>query len=120
MPGATTITSPESRDERASPQEVVQHYLRGRNLEQLGRLDDAISLYETAVSAAFDSAGPYDRLITLYSNQARHMDVIRVAKAALANVQTHQEKRAWYERMRMEAEKAKTLVPPAVARRRGS
>lgn len=97
--------------------ELVRHFLRAQNLEQLGRLDEAIELYEGAVDAAFDSTGPYDRLIALYSERALHRDVVRVADAALANVQTHEAKRDWYARMRAEAEEAGSKVPRAAPKR---
>jgi hypothetical protein len=98
--------------------EAVKGFLRGQNLEQIGRTEEAIALYEEAVRTGFDSTGPYDRLIALYADGARHADVVRVAGAALANVQTHAEKRAWYERMRGEAERAEAARPRAVPRRR--
>ncbi|CAN5690977.1 hypothetical protein BH18ACT15_BH18ACT15_13040 [soil metagenome] len=97
---------------------LVRSYLRGRNLEQLGRADDAVPLYEAAVASAFDSTGPYDRLIHIYSSAARHSDVRRVCDAALLNIHTHGEKRAWYERMRAEADRAEHSVPRAAPRRR--
>lgn len=93
--------------------EVVKRFLRAQNLEQLGRVDEAIELYEMAVAEAFDSTGPYDRLIGIYSHSARHADVVRVAESALAHVQTHEEKRAWYREMKGHAERAGAAVPRA-------
>lgn len=93
--------------------DIVKGYLRAQNLEQLGRLDEAISLYEAAVAAGFDSTGPYDRLLILYADQARHRDVIRIADLALANVRTHEDKRSWYRSMQTEAKRAADKVPPA-------
>jgi hypothetical protein len=106
------------RDDSGSTTALVKGYLRGRNLEQLGRTEDAIPLYELAVREAFDSTGPYDRLIHIYSRAARHAEVMRVCEAALVHVHTHAEKREWYERMRSEAEKAERAVPRAAPRRR--
>lgn len=97
--------------------ELVKRYLRGQNLEQLGRREEAISLYEAAVGAGFDSPGPYDRLIALYGDEARHAEVMRVAGVALVNVHTYEQKRAWYERVREEAARAGATVPRAVPRR---
>ena len=97
--------------------DLVKHFLRGQNLEQVGRIDEAIELYEVALAQRFDSSGPYDRLIALYAHRARHGDVMRVAESALANVRTYEEKRAWYERMRAEAERARTDVPKAAPRK---
>jgi hypothetical protein len=92
---------------------IVRHFLRGQNLEQVGKADEAIELYEAAVAARFDSSGPYDRLIHLYADSARHRDVVRVAEAALANVRTYEDKKAWYEQMRAAAIKAESNVPQA-------
>ena len=99
--------------------DLVKSFLRAQNLEQLGRIEEAISLYEEAIGAGFDASGPYDRLISLYSNQARHKDVERVAGAALAHVHTHEQKRDWYAQMRDAAVKAATDVPAAAPKRRG-
>jgi hypothetical protein len=97
--------------------ELVRGFLRGQNLEQIDRVDDAIELYEAAVAARFDSSGPYDRLIALYSHRAMHSDVVRVTEAAIANVHTHEEKKHWYETMRAEAIKAQKRVPAAAPKR---
>ena len=99
--------------------EMVKAFLKAQNMEQVGRMDEAISLYEGTVEQGFDSTGPYDRLIALHSSAARHADVIRVAEAALANVHTYPDKKAWYERMRHEALKAQeTAVPRATPKPR--
>jgi hypothetical protein len=95
----------------------VRRFLRGQNLEQVGRADEAIDIYESTVAEAFDSAGPYDRLIALYSQRARHSDVVRVASAALESVRTHAEKRGWYERTRAEARRAAARLPQAQPKR---
>jgi len=99
--------------EPANSADVVRAFLRAQNYEQVGRVDEAIELYESAVAAGFDSAGPYDRLIHLYAELARHGDVVRVAETAIAKVHTYEEKKAWYEQMRAEAIKALAKVPPA-------
>ena len=98
--------------------DLVKAFLRAQNLEQLGRIDEAIALYETAVTERFDATGPYDRLISLYSNQARHRDVERVASSALDNVHTHEQKREWYAHMRSAASEAARDVPQAAPKRR--
>ncbi|MBA2274600.1 MAG: tetratricopeptide repeat protein [Actinobacteria bacterium] len=103
------MTAPES-DNVA----LVKVYLRAQNLEQIGRLEEAIELYEQGVAGRFDSTGPYDRLIAIYSDQGRHGEVVRVAEEAIANVHTHSEKKAWYERMRGAAKKAMAKAPRAV------
>jgi tetratricopeptide (TPR) repeat protein len=93
--------------------ELVKHFLRAQNLEQIGKLDEAIELYESAVASRFDSSGPYDRLIQLYADVGQHRDVVRVAEAALVNVRTYGDKKAWYEQMRAAAIKAESTVPKA-------
>ena len=99
--------------------ELVKDFLRAQNLEQTGRVDDAIELYESMLEARFDSSGPYDRLIALYAHRARHADVVRVAERALRDVQTYRDKQAWYERTRAEALKAAGRVPPAAPKDAG-
>jgi len=99
--------------------ELVKSFLRAQNLEQLGRIDEAIDLYEAVVAEGFDATGPYDRLISLYSHRARHKEVQRVALAALGHVQTHEQKREWYEQMRQAAADADATVPKAAPKRRG-
>ena len=97
---------------------MVRAYLRGQNMEQLGRSDEAIELYEEAVTGRFDATGPYERLIALYSNQARHRDVMRVAEAALDHVRTYEQKREWYRQMKASAEKAAGAVPKAAPKKK--
>jgi len=98
--------------------DLVKTFLRAQNLEQLGRIDEAVALYEEVIAQRFDSTGPYDRLISLYSNQARHKEVQRVSDAALAHVHTHKQKRAWYEDMKRAALDADRDVPKAAPKRR--
>ena len=96
---------------------LVNEYLKGQNLEQLGRVDEAIALYEHAVEAGFDSPGPYDRLIEIYSSRAMHLEVVRVAGAARAAVHTHADKLGWYGTVAEAAKKAAMKVPDAAPRR---
>lgn len=98
--------------------ELVKNFLRAANLEQVGKIEEAIELYERIVSEGFDSSGPYDRLIGIYGRQTRHQEVVRVAETALKQVHTHGEKHSWYERMRTEAIKAQSKVPRASRKNR--
>ena len=98
--------------------DLVKSFLRAQNLEQLGRTDEAIELYEDVVGHGFDATGPYDRLISLYSNQAQHKEVQRIAEAALAHVHTHEQKREWYGEMKEAAAEADRKVPKAAPKRR--
>jgi hypothetical protein len=95
---ARTPTTP-----RRPPDELVKLYLRAQNLEQLRRVDEAVELYEEAIEHGFDAAGPYDRLIAIYLGLGELVAVRRVADAALSNVRTFGDKRAWYESVRSEA-----------------
>ena len=97
--------------------ELVKRFLKAQNLEQIGKVDEAVVLYESIVEARFDSSGPYDRLIALYDHQARHRDVMRIAEAALAHVQTYDDKRAFYEATRVGALKAIGRLPQAAPRK---
>jgi hypothetical protein len=101
---------------RSHEVEMVRSYLRAQNMEQLGRTEEALDLYEEAVEGGFDATGPYDRLIYLYSDQARHHDVIRVSELALENVRTYEDKRDWYRRMAEGARERLGLAPRAVPR----
>lgn len=101
------------QDENANV-DMVKRFLRGRNLEQVARVDEAIELYESMLAGGFDSVGPYDRLIEIYSGRALHREVVRVADVALANVHTYPEKRTWYEQMRDAAATAAMATPKAV------
>jgi hypothetical protein len=96
------------------PIDLVNRFLKGQNLEQLGDLEGAIEQYEIAVRAGFDATGPYDRLIALYSHRAQHHDVIRVAAVALEHVRTYEDKRDWYRRMEDAARKAAAKIPRAI------
>ena len=96
--------APERDRNRAD--ELVRDFLRGQNLEQLGRADEAAGLYERAVTAAFDAAGPYDRLIWIYQGRKAHRDVIRVAEASIRNVHTYPAKKQWYQQQIVAAQAA--------------
>ena len=98
--------------------DLVKSFLRAQNLEQIGRTDEAIELYEDVVSHGFDATGPYDRLISLYSNRAQHKEVQRIADAALRHVHTHEQKREWYGEMKKAALEADQNVPAAAPKRR--
>ena len=99
-----------SRAEQA-PEDLVRLYLRAQNLEQIHRTDEATELYEQAVAGGFDAAGPYDRLIFIYQARGSYFEVARIAAAALENVRTFDDKRAWYEQMRTGAEQAAQQQP---------
>lgn len=109
----TILSKPWFHLEMSDPEEVslVRHYLRGQNMEQLGRIEDAIEEYRRAVEGGFDSPGPYDRLIHLYSERADHKKVVEIAAAATAKVRTYPEKQQWYRTVRHGAEEASRAGP---------
>lgn len=96
-----------TRGNAGDNERFVRGFLRGGNLEQLGRTEEAMILYEEAIAASFDSSGPYDRLISIYLERHDHEAVIRVAKAAVRSLRTYPLKRSWYEDA---ARKAQSLL----------
>jgi hypothetical protein len=92
---------------------MVQDFLRGQNLEQIGRVDDAVRIYEQIVAEHFDAAGPYDRLIWIYQSRSQHQDVVRVAEASLSAVHTYPEKAEWYRQQIQRAKDAMGTTPEA-------
>ena len=72
----------------------------GRTTNRCVRRTKRSRSYEEAVEARFDAAGPYDRLIAIYHERDQMADVARIAAAAVENVRTFDDKRAWYESMR--------------------
>jgi hypothetical protein len=104
-PTSTTVASgPPAED-------LVRLYLRAQNLEHVRRVDDAVDLYEQAVAAGFDAAGPYDRLIAIYRGREAHAEVRRIADAALVSVRTFDDKKAWYRSIRGSADEAARKQP---------
>jgi lipopolysaccharide biosynthesis regulator YciM len=98
--------------------ELVKRFLKAQNLEHVGNVDDAIELYESIIEERFDSSGPYDRLLAIYNQRSRWREMARVAEAALAQVKTYEDKRAFYERSRLEAKKSEGRLPRAAPRKR--
>lgn len=96
--------------------ELVRQFLHGQNLEQVGKVDEAIPLYERAVQAGFDAAGPYDRLIFAYQQRKSHREVVRVGEAALSAVRTYEAKRDWYRRQISEAKSSMGGTPQPLPR----
>ncbi|MGH2719113.1 MAG: hypothetical protein ACRDJU_11085 [Actinomycetota bacterium] len=96
--------------------EIVREFLHGQNLEQVGKLEEAIALYERAVDAHFDAAGPYDRLIFAYQQRKSFREVVRVGEAALSSVHTYEAKRDWYRRQISEAKSSMGGTPQPLPR----
>jgi tetratricopeptide (TPR) repeat protein len=63
--------------------EQVQRNLTAIKLEKLGRVDEAIRLYEANVEESFDGSHPYTRLATIYRKRKQIDDEIRVLEKAI-------------------------------------
>jgi tetratricopeptide (TPR) repeat protein len=98
--------------------ELVKRFLKAQNLEHVGNIDGAIELYESIIDERFDSSGPYDRLLAIYKHRSRWPEMARVAETALAQVKTYEDKKAFYERARLEAKKSQGRLPRAAPRKR--
>jgi tetratricopeptide (TPR) repeat protein len=98
--------------------ELVKRFLKAQNLEHAGNIDEAIELYESIIDERFDSSGPYDRLLAIYKHRSRWREMARVAETALAQVKTYEDKKAFYERARLEAKKSQGRLPRAAPRKR--
>jgi tetratricopeptide (TPR) repeat protein len=96
--------------------ELVRDFLHGQNLEQIGKVDEATALYERAVEAGFDAAGPYDRLLFIYQQRRQFKDVIRVAEASLRSVRTYEAKRMWYQQYIKDAQSSIGAPPRPLPR----
>lgn len=55
-------------DDRAFDRQVERN-LKARDLEKVGKIAAAITLYEKNVAEGFEGSGPYDRLAILYRKQ---------------------------------------------------
>ena len=63
--------------------EQVQRNLKGIKLEKLGRVDEALRLYEANVQEEFDGSHPYNRLAKIYRKRKQIDDEIRVLEKAI-------------------------------------
>ena len=57
----------------------------GRAMEIAGRVDEAISYYETAVTEQMSTRFPYEHLRIIYRQRQQYADARRVCQAALQN-----------------------------------
>ena len=64
-----------------SERERVRINLDGKALEQSGRIDEAIALYERGLAGGTDTRGTYKRLRILYRRLKRTDDLNRVQEA---------------------------------------
>lgn len=61
----------------------VERNLQGKELERIGRIDDAISLYELNVADDFEGSHPYDRLATIYHERKDYNNERRILEHAI-------------------------------------
>lgn len=79
--GITTYEAMTERQKMFSIQ--VDRNLKGEELEQQGKIDEATVLYEQNIQERFGGNHPYDRLVFIYQRQDRQDDVIRVLRQAV-------------------------------------
>lgn len=63
--------------------DLVENNLRGKELEDSGDLDSAISLYEYNIKHRFDGSHPYNRLAIIYRKRKEYGNEIAVLKQAI-------------------------------------
>jgi hypothetical protein len=61
-----------------SDRQALQINIEGRALEKAGRIDEAITLYESGVARGTDTPATYKRLRILYRKLKRPDDVERI------------------------------------------
>lgn len=64
---------------------LVDRNLKGRELEKMGKVDEAITLYEANIADQFDGSHPYDRLRIIYESCDEYANAIRVCEAYINN-----------------------------------
>jgi len=62
---------------------MVDNNLKGRKLEQSGKVEEAKKLYEKNISMNFDGNFPYDRLAVIYRKEKDYDNEIRVLNHAI-------------------------------------
>ena len=71
-------------DKEASLKNTAYNNNKGIELEKLGRIEDAISVYENNISGdCYPACHSFDRLMILYRKQKRYDDEIRVIEKAI-------------------------------------
>lgn len=61
----------------------LERNLKGIELEKLGKVNEAIELYEKNIEENFDGNHPYDRLATIYRKNKDFKNEIRVLEKAI-------------------------------------
>lgn len=63
---------------------MVDRNLMGKELEEKGKIDQAVALYEANVADGFNGTHPYTRLRVIYTKQKNYFDAARVCQAYIA------------------------------------
>lgn len=63
--------------------ECVERNLLGQKHEAVGRINEAIELYEKNIQENFIGSHPYYRLVDIYHKQKRYDDEIRILNHAI-------------------------------------
>lgn len=62
---------------------MIDNNLKGKRLESIDEIDQAIKLYEYNIENRFQGNFPYDRLAIIYRKRKQYNDEIRVLKLAI-------------------------------------
>ena len=65
--------------------ELMRNLQTGRILEMNGRVDEAVTYYETAVADQMSTRFPYEHLRIIYRRREQYEDALRVCAAGAAN-----------------------------------
>lgn len=64
---------------------LAERNARGQELEAQDQLDAAMELYEANVADMFAGSFPYERLLTIYTQQGAKKEAQRIARSCLAH-----------------------------------
>jgi hypothetical protein len=79
----TPEPEPLSDEERARLEVQTRRNLDGMGLEQEGRTEEALALYEQNIAEGFEGDWPYGRLVSVYERHGRYEDAERVLRRAM-------------------------------------
>ncbi|MDN5200172.1 hypothetical protein QQ008_02340 [Fulvivirgaceae bacterium BMA10] len=92
----------------------VKRNFQGAELEKQGRINEAIVLYQANIKEHFDGAHPYKRLASIYHNQMKYHEEVKVLNKAVyvyknvvSRERTDWESKLNYFKNRLEVAKAK-------------
>jgi hypothetical protein len=82
-PGRRQQTEPLTDTERHQLEEQTRRNLDAMELEEAGRIDLVIELYEQNVAEGFSGDWPYSRLVSIYERQGAYGAAERVLRRAI-------------------------------------